>query len=73
MAVSLVSFQPPLLRCGPGTVTESDRAWWGGGTGTSEATDWLRLDNAPGGSISTGGRTFRYVCRGATLVSVGRS
>ncbi len=73
VAVSLVSFQPPLLRCGPGTVTESDRAWWGGGTGTSEATDWLRLDNAPGGSISTGGRTFRYVCRGATLVSFGRS
>ena len=41
VAVSIVSTQPPLLRCQPGTVTESERAWWGGGTGTSSGTAWV--------------------------------
>src|SRR6478752_2350158 len=41
VAVSIVSIQPPLVRCAPGSVTESERAWWGGGSGTSFGTDWV--------------------------------
>ena len=69
VAVSIVSIQPPLVRCGPGSVTESDRAWWGGGSGTSTGTDWIAPDGGARGTITSGGRTYRYACRGADLVA----
>jgi hypothetical protein len=69
VAVSIVSIQPPLVRCGSGSVTESDRAWWGGGSGTSSGTDWIAPDGDAHGTISSGGRTYRYACRGADLVA----
>jgi hypothetical protein len=72
VAVSLVSTQPPLLRCNPGTVTESDRAWWGDGTGTSSGTDWIKPARSASGSIAAGGGTVRYACRGSTLVGFSR-
>ena len=69
VAVSIVSIQPPLVRCGSGSVTESDRAWWGGGSGTSSGTDWIAPDGDAHGTISSGGRTYRYACHGADLVA----
>jgi hypothetical protein len=69
VAVSIVSIQPPLVRCGSGSVTESDRAWWGGGSGTSSGTDWIAPDGDAHGTISSGGRTYRYACHGSDLVS----
>jgi hypothetical protein len=72
VAVSIVSTQPPLLRCGPGTVTESERAWWGSGTGTSSGTAWITPPAGAPATITSGGRTFRYTCRGSTLVSFSR-
>jgi hypothetical protein len=73
VAVSVVSTQPPLLRCGPGTVTESERDWWGGGTATSTGVDWIRPSDTAAGRISAGGRTYLYACRGTSLVSFARS
>ncbi|HEY2789902.1 MAG TPA: hypothetical protein VGI72_10630, partial [Gaiellales bacterium] len=72
VAVSIVSTQPPLLRCEPGTVTESERAWWGGGTGTSSGSAWVAPGSVSAGTITAGERTFRYACRGTTLVSFSR-
>jgi hypothetical protein len=72
VAVSIVSTQPPLLRCEPGTVTESERAWWGGGTGTSSGTAWVTPAPGSTATITAGERTFRYACRGTTLVSFSR-
>ena len=69
VAVSIVSIQPPLVRCGSGSVTESDRAWWGGGSGTSSGTDWIAPSGDAHGTISSGGRTYRYTCRGSDLVA----
>jgi hypothetical protein len=69
VAVSIVSIQPPLVRCGRGTIDVSDRAWWGGGTGTTSEVDWLRPDGTGGGRLTTGGQTFTYACRGTTLTS----
>lgn len=69
VAVSIVSIQPPLVRCGSGSVTESDRAWWGGGSGTSSGTDWITPQGAADGTVTADGRTFRYACRGSDLVS----
>jgi hypothetical protein len=69
VAVSIVSIQPPLVRCGSGSVTEEERAWWGGGSGTSSSTDWISPAGDARGRITTGGRTFRYACRGSELVS----
>jgi hypothetical protein len=72
VAVSIVSVQPPLVRCGQGTVDVSDRAWWGGGTGTTSSVAWLQ----PGGGdgrLTSGGQTYRYACRGRTLVSFEKS
>lgn len=68
VAVTVVSIQPPLLRCTPGTVTESQRPWWGGGTGTWSATKWFSPAGGASGRISSGGHTFRYTCRGPSLV-----
>jgi hypothetical protein len=68
VAVTVVSIQPPLLRCSPGTVTESQRAWWGGGTGTSSGTAWFSPAPGTSGRITSGGHTFRYTCRGPSLV-----
>ena len=68
VAVTIVSIQPPLLRCTPGTVTESQRPWWGGGTGTWSATAWFSPAAGASGRISSGGDTFRYTCRGPSLV-----
>ena len=72
VAVSIVSTQPPLLRCAPGTVTESERAWWGGGTGTSSGSVWFAPGPGSTDTITAGERTFRYACRGTTLVSFSR-
>jgi hypothetical protein len=69
VAVSIVSVQPPLVRCAPGSVTESERAWWGGGSGESNGTDWLAPAGAANGTIISGGRTYRYACRGSDLVA----
>ncbi len=69
VAVSIVSVQPPLVRCGSGSVTESERDWWGGGSGTSSGTDWIRPAGDANGTITTDGRTYRYACRGSDLVS----
>ena len=69
VAVSIVSTQPPLLRCAPGTVTESQRAWWGGGTGTSSGTDWIAPAQGAPSTITVGAQTIRYTCRGTRLVS----
>ena len=69
VTVSIVSVQPPLVRCDRGSVTESERAWWGGGSGTSSGTDWISPAGAAHGTITTDGRTFRYTCRGSDLVS----
>jgi hypothetical protein len=68
VAVTIVSIQPPLVRCSPGTVTESQRAWWGGGTGTSSGTAWISPASGSSGRIISGGRSFRYACRGPSLV-----
>jgi hypothetical protein len=68
VAVTLVSIQPPLVRCSPGTVTESERVWWGGGTGMSSGTAWVSPAAGKSGSVSSGGHTFRYTCRGPSLV-----
>jgi hypothetical protein len=68
VAVTLVSIQPPLVRCSPGTVTESQRVWWGGGTGMSSGTAWISPAAGTSGSVSSGGHTFRYMCRGPSLV-----
>lgn len=68
VAVTIVSIQPPLLRCSPGTVTESQRAWWGGGTGTAAGTAWISPAGGSSGRITADGRTFRYACRGPSLV-----
>ena len=68
VAVTVVSIQPPLLRCTPGTVTESQRPWWGGGTGTWSGTAWFSPAAGASGRVSSGGHTFRYTCRGPSLV-----
>jgi hypothetical protein len=65
VAVSIVSTQPPLLRCSPGSVRESQRAWWGSGTGTSSGTAWI---SPTSGRVSADGHTFSYACRGPSLV-----
>ena len=69
VAVSIVSIQPPLVRCAPGSVTESDRAWWGGGSGTFSDTDWIAPNGGAHGTITSGGRTYHYACRGSDLVA----
>ena len=69
VAVSIVSIQPPLVRCDRGSVTEEERAWWGGGLGTSSSSEWISPAGDAHGTISTDGRTFRYACRGSDLVS----
>jgi hypothetical protein len=69
VAVSIVSLQPPLVRCGSGSITESERAWWGGGSGTSSGTDWITPAGDANGTVTSDGRTFRYACRGSDLVS----
>jgi hypothetical protein len=68
VAVTIVSIQPPLLRCSPGTITESQRAWWGSGTGTSSGTAWISTAPGASGRITSGGHTFLYACRGPSLV-----
>jgi hypothetical protein len=73
VAVMVVSIQPPLLRCSPGTVTESQRVWWGGGTGTSSGTAWFSPAPRTSGRITADGHTFRYTCRGPSLVQFGRT
>jgi len=73
VAVTLVSMQPPLVRCSPGTVTESQRVWWGGGTGTSSGTAWFSPAPSTSGRITSGGHTFRYTCRGPSLVHFDRT
>jgi hypothetical protein len=73
VTVSIVSIQPPLVRCGRDTVNVSDRAWWGGGTATTSEVDWLRPDENGSGRITEGGQTFRYACRGTTLVGFAKS
>ena len=73
VAVSIVSIQPPLVRCGHTAISVSDRAWWGGGTGTTSVVDWLRQDGSGDGRLVTGGHTIRYACRGTTLVSFAKS
>jgi hypothetical protein len=73
VAVSIVSIQPPLVRCGRGTISVTDRAWWGGGTGTTSEVDWLAPDGTGGGRLTAGGQAFRYACRGTTLVSFAKS
>jgi hypothetical protein len=73
VAVSIISIQPPLVRCAPSTVTESERSWWGGGSGTSAGTDWISPAGNATGSITSGGRTFRYACRGNALVGFSRA
>jgi hypothetical protein len=72
VAVSIVSTQPPLLRCAPGAVTESERAWWGSGTGTSSGTTWIAPAGGTTATITADGRTFRYTCSGTRLVSFSR-
>jgi hypothetical protein len=69
VAVSIVSTQPPLVQCDRGSVTESERDWWGGGSGTSSGTDWISPAGDTHGTVTTDGRTFRYICRGSDLVS----
>jgi len=69
VAVSIVSIQPPLVHCDRGSVTEEERAWWGGGLGTSSSSEWISPAGDAHGTISTDGRTFRYACRGSDLVS----
>jgi hypothetical protein len=69
VAVSIVSIQPPLVRCAPGSVRESERVWWGGGSGKSFGTDWITPPGDANGTITAGGRTFRYACRGTDLVA----
>jgi hypothetical protein len=69
VAVSIVSIQPPLVKCDRGSVTEDERDWWGGGSGTSSATDWISPAGDAHGTITTDGRTYRYACRGSDLVS----
>jgi hypothetical protein len=68
VAVSIISIQPPVVECAPGSVTESDRAWWGSGSGMSSGTDWISPAGEAAGRVSAGGETFVYACRGATLV-----
>jgi hypothetical protein len=68
VVVSVISIQPPLLRCSPGTVTESQRAWWGSLTGTSSGTSWFSPAAGGSGRITAAGQTFRYACRGRSLV-----
>jgi hypothetical protein len=65
VTVAIVSAQPPLLRCGRGAVTESQRAWWGSGTGTSSRTSWIRPTS---GRVTASGHTFSYACHGPSLV-----
>jgi hypothetical protein len=69
VAVSIVSIQPPLVKCGRGSVSEDERAWWGGGSGTSSSTDWISPAGDAHGTITTDGTTYRYACRGSDLVS----
>jgi hypothetical protein len=73
VAVSIISIQPPLVRCAPGIVTESERSWWGGGTGTSAGTDWISPAGNAAGSITSEGGTFRYACRGDALVGFSKA
>jgi hypothetical protein len=69
VAVSIVSIQPPLVKCARNSVEESERAWWGGGSGTFSGTDWISPTGDAHGTITSDGKTFRYACRGADLVS----
>lgn len=69
VAISIISIQPPLVRCGSGSVTTEERAWWGGGLGTSSSSEWISPAGDAHGTITTDGRTFRYACRGSDLVS----
>jgi hypothetical protein len=69
VAVSIVSIQPPLVKCETNSVTESERAWWGGGSGTSSGTDWMSPAGDAHGTITSDGQAFRYACRGSDLVS----
>jgi hypothetical protein len=73
VAVAIVSTQPPLLRCAPGTITESQRAWWGSGTGTSSGTDWIASAQGAPSTIRVGSQTIRYTCRGTRLVGFSAS
>jgi hypothetical protein len=68
VVVSIVSIQPPAVECAPGSVTQSDRAWWGGGIGMSSGTDWISPAGDASGHFSTDGATYDYACRGSTLV-----
>jgi hypothetical protein len=71
VAVAIVSIQPPLLRCRPGTVTEADRAWWGGLSGTWSGTDWISPGDGAGSRVTAGGDTYVYACRGSKLTAFG--
>jgi hypothetical protein len=73
VAVAIVSTQPPLLRCAPGTITESQRAWWGSGTGASSGTDWIASAQGAPSTIRVGSQTIRYTCRGTRLVGFSAS
>ena len=49
-------------------MTESERVWWGGGTGMPSGTTWVSPAAGKSGSVSSDGHTFHYTCRGPSLV-----
>jgi hypothetical protein len=65
----VVAAQPPIVRCSQdGGAAVSGRYWWGGGADQSSGTGWARPDGRSGGTVTLGGRTYRYACRGGKLV-----
>jgi hypothetical protein len=69
VVVWVVSSQGPMVQCSSNGVSESERAWWGGGlSGSSSGSDTVYPNGAAHGTITTGGHTYTYSCRAGKLV-----
>jgi hypothetical protein len=70
VVVSLVFSQPPMVECSSSGVSESERAWWGGGvSGSSSGSGTVYPNGAAHGTITTGGHTYTYSCLAGKLVN----
>jgi hypothetical protein len=69
VVVWVVSSQGPMVQCSSNGVSESERAWWGGGlSGSSSGSDTVYPNGAAHGTVTTGGHTYTYSCRAGKLV-----
>lgn len=70
VVVWVVSSQGPMVECSPNGVSESERAWWGGGlSGSSSGSGSVYPNGSAHGTITTNGHTYTYSCLAGKLVS----